>query len=206
MMPEATTRQEYNRMASVYDWIWRSYLKQTLSFLKTWANLPPEAVVLDIACGTGLFEQAVLEEHPTQTFVASDVSQNMLDVAAQRLDAFPSVTLLAASASALPFASELFDVVVCASALHYFDSPQTALFEMRRVARAGGSIIILDWCRDFPTMRVLDAILRHTEPAHQRCYTLDELQAMLAENGLAVQMSQRVRFGLFWGLMVVAAQ
>jgi SAM-dependent methyltransferase len=49
---------------------------------------------------------------------------------------------VAASAGQLPFASDSFDVVVCTQVLEYVPRPQEAVDEMRRVLKAGGSLLL----------------------------------------------------------------
>jgi SAM-dependent methyltransferase len=47
-----------------------------------------------------------------------------------------------ASAGQLPFASDSFDVVVCTQVLEYVARPQEAVDEIRRVLKAGGSLLL----------------------------------------------------------------
>ncbi|HAX77674.1 MAG TPA: methyltransferase type 11, partial [Cyanobacteria bacterium UBA11372] len=117
-MSETTVRQQYDRMAAVYDQRWRSYIANTLSFLKTWANLPPTATVLDVACGTGEFERLVLADRPMQQMLGVDISEKMLAIARQKLHTYPNVSFHVAPASALPFTDNSFDVVVSANSFH----------------------------------------------------------------------------------------
>jgi ubiquinone/menaquinone biosynthesis C-methylase UbiE len=120
-MTEARVRQQYNRLAAVYDQRWRRYVTNTLEFLKTWVRLSPTERVLDIVCGTGEFERIVLAEHSTQQIVGVDISGQMLAIAQQKLRTFANVSFQIANASALSFADHSFDVVVSANAFHYFD-------------------------------------------------------------------------------------
>jgi ubiquinone/menaquinone biosynthesis C-methylase UbiE len=122
--------------------------------------MPQESSVLDVGCGTGEFERIILSEHPEQRMIGLDVSDQMLAIARQKCSAYPNVRFLAGSASVLPFSNDSFDLVICASALHYFDKPDASLSEMRRVVKPSGSVVILDWCKDYPTCRFLDAFPR----------------------------------------------
>lgn len=47
-----------------------------------------------------------------------------------------------ACAGQLPFASDSFDVVVCTQVLEYVSRPQEAVDEIRRVLKAGGSLLL----------------------------------------------------------------
>jgi ubiquinone/menaquinone biosynthesis C-methylase UbiE len=48
----------------------------------------------------------------------------------------------------MPFGAETFDLIVCQAAFKNFTLPRTALAEMHRVLRAGGTAVIHDMSRD----------------------------------------------------------
>lgn len=204
-MTESKVRQQYNRIAAIYDQRWNHYVTNTLKFLKNWVHLSPTEIVLDIACGTGEFERLILAEHSTQQMVGVDISDQMLAIAQQKLHAFPHVSFQIANASALPFADHSFDVVVSANAFHYFDDPTTALKEMQRVLKPNGKVVILDWCRDFLLCQISDALLKLFDPAHRQCYTQSEFHHLLTTTGFSIERAQKVRFGWLWGLMIATA-
>lgn len=204
-MTETRVREQYDQMAARYDQHWSTYVADTLFFLKTWADISPEAVVLDIACGTGEFEQLLLADHPTQQLVGVDISEKMLEIAKQKCHVYPSVSFQIASASALPFASNSFDVVVSANSFHYFDNPGTALEEMKRVLKPNGIVVILDWCKDYLLCQICDIMLKLFDPAYMQCYNQKEFHSMFASAHFNVHRATRVRFGVLWGLMVVTA-
>lgn len=135
-MTETKVRQQYDKLAAIYDQRWNSYVANTLSFLKDWAQISPSTTVLDVACGTGEFERLLLTENPTQCIIGVDISEKMLLVAQQKLQAYPHVSFYNASASTLPFENNSFDVVVSANSFHYFDDPNAALVEMKQIGRA----------------------------------------------------------------------
>ena len=204
-MPETAARTQYDQMASFYDRLWRTYIAQTLAFLKTWARIESSETVLDIACGTGAFERIVLADCPSQPIVGIDISARMLAIAAQKCCPFPTVLFQRARASALPCRAHSCDLIVSANAFHYFDAPLLVLEEMRRVLKPGGRVVILDWCKDFRLCALCDILLSAIDPAHQHCYTQHELHGLLTAACLDVHRATRVRFGLVWGLMVATA-
>jgi ubiquinone/menaquinone biosynthesis C-methylase UbiE len=202
---EILVQQQYDRLAHIYDQRWQGYITNTLSFLVDWAQIAPTETVLDVACGTGELERLLVERHAEQPITGVDFSDPMLAIARQKFADHPSVTFQPASASALPWPQLEFDVVVCANAFHYFNEPESVLAEMRRVLQPSGRVVILDWCRDFLLCRLCDWGLSLIDPAHKNCYTEAELNEFLQGAGYQVQRSQRVRFGLIWGLMVIEA-
>ena len=204
-MTSDQVRQQHDRLAGVYDRRWKHYIAQTLTFLKNWACIPPQATVLDIGCGTGEFERLVLGENPEQRIVGLDLSSKMLEIARQKCQCYPNVTFCAASAAALPFPDCSFDMIVSASALHYFDQPEVSLREMRRVLKPGGSVVIMDWCKDYFLCGLFDFVLKLIETAYQQCYSQREFHRLLNAAQFEIQSSKRVRFGLLWELMIATA-
>src|SRR6202162_3800532 len=71
------------------------------------ASLPENAVVLDLACGTGDFSQLVLERLPRSTPIAADITERMLQLA--RASGLKDA--VCSDAAALPFAADSFDCV-----------------------------------------------------------------------------------------------
>jgi ubiquinone/menaquinone biosynthesis C-methylase UbiE len=165
----------------------------------------PGERVLDLACGTGTFERRVLADVPDATLVGVDLAPSMVERARAKLDGQPGVRFEQADVHALPFGDDAFDVAVCANTFHYFTHPEKVLAEARRTLRPGGRLVVLDWCRDFWTCRVMDAVLSLIDPAYQHCYTLDEMQALLDAAGFSPQHPLCYRFDLIWGMMVVDA-
>lgn len=198
-------RKQYDQMAAVYDQRWSNYVRNTLSFLKNWAQISPLATVLDVACGTGEFERLLLADCPTQQIVGVDISDKMLAIAEQKCHAYPNVSFQIARASTLPFTNDSFDVIVSANAFHYFDDPNAALGEMKRILKPKGTVVILDWCKDYLLCRVCDVVLKLFDPAYTQCYTQNEFHSLLASAQFDVHRTTKVRFGILWGLMVAEA-
>lgn len=105
------------------------------------AGLPNDAMVLDLACGTGDFSQLVLQSLPSARVVAVDLAEQMLDIARKR----GRTEVVCANAVALPFADGLFDCVFVGYGLRNFTNLTTALGEIHRVTRPGGLMVSLDF-------------------------------------------------------------
>ena len=204
-MNEVKVQIQYDRLANIYDLRWRNYIINTLTFLHNWEQIEPQERILDVACGTGEFERLLLDKNPTQKIMGIDISEKMLSVAREKCRAYSNVEFHKASVHSLPFASHSFDVVVSANAFHYFDEPQVALTEMKRVLKPNGRIVILDWSKDYLVCRVCDWILQIFDPTHQQCYTQAELHQLLVSAQFDLHRATKVRFGVIWGLMAITA-
>jgi ubiquinone/menaquinone biosynthesis C-methylase UbiE len=196
----------YDRHANRYDRTWRRYIARTLGFVKASVSYRSSDKILDIACGTGEFERLILSEHPDQQMIGIDISEKMLDLAREKCSGHPTVAFVKADASALPFPDHSFELVISANSLHYFDKPSASLAEMRRVLLPRGTLVILDWCKDYLVCRCFDFFLRRIERGYQSSYTQRELHRLLDAAGFAIESARRIKLGsIFWGHMIAVA-
>ncbi|HEY1734797.1 MAG TPA: ubiquinone/menaquinone biosynthesis methyltransferase [Acidimicrobiales bacterium] len=110
-------------------------------------GLPPGAVVLDLACGTGdLTRLAARRGYRT---IGADLSWGMLRADPAWADpawADPDgvVSAVQCDASRLPLATASVDGIVCGYALRNFTDLAAALAEAGRILRPGGRIAVLE--------------------------------------------------------------
>jgi ubiquinone/menaquinone biosynthesis C-methylase UbiE len=95
----------------------------------------PEALVLDVATGTGRIPLALFEQSDFRgRVIGLDRASKMLKVAGQDTTPFQKRLLfIQADAMALPFASHTFAAVTCLEALEFFPDPAAGLAELIRV-------------------------------------------------------------------------
>ena len=105
------------------------------------APLPDDAVILDLASGTGDFSALVNRHRPRATSVAVDLTERMLRLARQRGVRHTAC----ADATLLPFPAGSFDCVFVGYGLRNFGNLRTALQEIERVTRPGGMLVSLDF-------------------------------------------------------------
>lgn len=108
----------------------------------------PAPWILDVATGTGRVPYHLLAE-PTfhGRVVGLDASARMLDIARAKVAPYGGrVALIRQTALALPFADSCFDAVTCLEALEFLPDAETAVCEMARVLRPGGTLMITRRC------------------------------------------------------------
>jgi ubiquinone/menaquinone biosynthesis C-methylase UbiE len=86
---------------------------------------------LDIGTGEGLLLSKVVRAYPQRRFYASDVDFGVQKDAYQRV----GVPSLVSSATAIPIASETFDLVIACEVLEHLSDAKMAVREIRRVTR-----------------------------------------------------------------------
>ena len=114
----------------------------------------PEAVILDLCCGTGDMTLALYKHRPNQQpttsnqqpspILALDFSRNMLSLAQPKF-AGRNIRAIEADALHLPFADASIDLVTCAFGFRNLASYPEGLAELHRVLRPSGQIAILDF-------------------------------------------------------------
>jgi demethylmenaquinone methyltransferase/2-methoxy-6-polyprenyl-1,4-benzoquinol methylase len=135
----------FHTVAPVYDFITRAFSygmdrgwKRTLV---AQATLPPNARVLDLACGTGDFSLLAAAVQPGVRAVALDITERMLLLARER----GVERGVCGDACALPFRDGAFDAVFIGYGLRNFPNLSQAVREIERVTRPGGMLVSLDF-------------------------------------------------------------
>lgn len=110
---------------------------------------PNAKSILDIGCGGGNYIVKTTTLLPNVDVTLSDLSQNMLDVAAKRVqhNISGSVTKLQGDFRDLDFGTEKFDVVTAATTLHHLRTEgewELVFSKIFRALKPGGSFWITD--------------------------------------------------------------
>ncbi|WFU26401.1 methyltransferase domain-containing protein [Bradyrhizobium sp. CB1717] len=114
------------------------------------------SVLLEIAAGTGAVTRAVAAALPRGVrYVATDLNEPMLAVAAQRQADDDPITWRQADGMALPFGDAEFDVVCCQFGAMFFPDRIKAYGEVKRVLNPGGTFVFNVWDR------IEDNVLAH---------------------------------------------
>lgn len=107
--------------------------------------LQPGNSVLDIGCGPGWFWASVAEvRRGGIDLTLADLSPGMVAEAVERCRplGFASVRGVEANATELPFPDQSFDLVIAMHMLYHVRDQETALAEMHRVLKPGGTLAV----------------------------------------------------------------
>lgn len=125
------------------------------------AVTPGASHVLDVGCGAGNYTLRLLQELPDLHATLIDLSQPMLDRAAQRVGQATAghVQTIQADIREAALGEQAFDVIMAAAVLHHLRSPsqwQTVFAKLFRSLRPGGSLWIYDMVtHDQPAVEAL---------------------------------------------------
>jgi len=145
-------RKMFSGIASRYDLLnhllsvnidksWRRRVHRALSEILESEN----AVVLDLACGTGDLS-IELQTNAKAQVVGADFCRPMLDRASSKTaERLLNVPFVEADALQLGFADESFDAVTIAFGLRNLANFRDGLVEIRRVLKPGGKLVVLEF-------------------------------------------------------------
>jgi ubiquinone/menaquinone biosynthesis C-methylase UbiE len=153
-------------------------------------------IALEVACGAAHAAESVAPF--VRQVVGIDLTTELLGVGNDRLQAngIGNVLLQEGNAEALSFVAASFDLVFCRSSLHHFADPQIAVSEMRRVAKPGGRIVLVDLLAPVGANRErFDHLHRLLDSSHVRTFDENELvEALSTQTTLGYINTSRLRF------------
>ncbi|MEI8351814.1 MAG: bifunctional demethylmenaquinone methyltransferase/2-methoxy-6-polyprenyl-1,4-benzoquinol methylase UbiE [bacterium] len=144
-------RRMFDRIAPRYD-----LLNAVMSFglHRSWRRQAIRSLMsrqgtrfLDIGCGTGDMMIAIARQYPGAKVTGIDPARHMLALATDKIHAAglaDRIRCQEGDATALEFGKAEFDGISCAFCLRNIEDRTTALAEMRRILRPGGTLAILE--------------------------------------------------------------
>lgn len=171
------TEQLFNSIARTYDTLnhWLSlgidclWRRRSLRWI---VDKEQPQQILDIACGTGDYSIAIARHaHPDTHVLGLDLTEGMLEVMRRKVfqeGLTHRITTEQGNSEQLRFADNCFDRATIAFGIRNFEHREQALYEILRVLRPGGRLVILElslqtnpmirWCYSFYFTRVLPFI------------------------------------------------
>ncbi|HEX8747787.1 MAG TPA: class I SAM-dependent methyltransferase [Pyrinomonadaceae bacterium] len=193
---QPSVRVTYDAIAPRYDSAIRPCERLFLARLRerTVAALPEDALLLEVGAGTGLNFSYLA---PSTRGVASELSREMIRHAGMKSRPI-SVSLVQANIEALPFPDHHFDAALSTLLFCSVASPQKSFSELKRVVRAGGTIVMLEHVRPPGLLLgpVFDLLNKVTVPLcedHFNRRTAEEARRA----GFQVESIERAVLGIF---------
>ena len=136
------------------DSYWRRALAQSL-------RLRSEALVLDMATGTGEVAIEICKHYPSARVVGVDFSPKMLTIGQKKVrhrGLYERIHMSLGDGRQLPVKSDFFDAATIAFGIRNIEEREQALAEFNRVLKPGGQLLIMEF--DIPDDALLGTIYR----------------------------------------------
>jgi len=192
----------YDKLAKVYDIIFGPTLHPGRLRAIERMDIQSGERVLEVGVGTGIN----LSLYPKNCSVTGiDFSESMLEIARERAERKDTrnVRLLQMDAADLKFADNAFDIVYAPYLISVVPDPVQVAYEMRRVCRPGGRVILLNHFLS-PNL-FLSRIERLISPftIHIGFKADLDLPAFLTQAEMQPQSIEKVNFPKLWSLVTV---
>ncbi|WP_353930412.1 class I SAM-dependent methyltransferase [Okeanomitos corallinicola TIOX110] len=135
----------FDRWSSSYDWTFPSFIYQAIhKRLMSKIELPANANVLDLGCGTGQLFNRLGYQYPELRGTGLDLSAQMLRIARQKNQHRPRFIYIEGNAELLTFANNQFDAVFNTISFLHYPHPEQVISEVKRVLSPGSKFYLVD--------------------------------------------------------------
>ena len=154
------------------DKIWR---KKSIKLLK---KSNPE-ILLDIATGTGDFALEIYKRLKPEKIIGIDISEGMLKVGREKIKKKGLLSVIEfqkGDSENLSFSDNYFDAVTVAFGVRNFENLEKGLFEMKRVLKPSGVLIILEFSQPekFPIKQFYGFYSKNILPVFGKVFSKDK--------------------------------
>lgn len=136
----------YHHLAHIYDTVFTPFFMARIHSTIRRLDIPPAGRVLELGVGTGLS----LEAYPPHACVTGiDLSDSMLQQAARKIGErqWEHIALQKMDAMHLAYPDDSFDYVMAFHLVTVVPDPGRLMQEMTRVAKPGGTLVIINHLR-----------------------------------------------------------
>jgi len=195
-------QQYYSRRARDYDWQKARTWKNEAGFGTAVLNEIVGATLwtetglgLEVGIGSGRVSLPLVKETKL-SIVGLDLSKQMLRLVKRKICRFKArVDLILGDAEHLPFRNESFNLLLCVSTLHYFDSLHESLMEFSRVLKTSGVFIYGDVVmHEKDTEEFMNKLEKTLSPAHGRYHKPSKMKKLLEEHGFQLTKTKTIPY------------
>lgn len=174
------SKDAFNRQAATYDYDMKgSHARAIYPVLLDKLSTISYQTALDLGCGTGEMMKLILERESGKSLYGIDLSENMLEVAKNKLGERAAFCL--GDAEHLPYSDHTFDVVYCNDSFHHYPAPERVLAEIRRVLKTDGTFLLGD-CWQPPVIRtIVNLCMKHSREGDVKIYSKQEIRSLLGK-------------------------
>jgi SAM-dependent methyltransferase len=111
-------------------------------------DFPTQGNILEIGCAQGIRTNLMAQHAPKTKVLGIDRSSELLKIANEKYSHIQNLSFQEADLYDLPFSKEHFDYIYARLVFMHLNDPISALLNLKRVLRPGGTLLIEDADRD----------------------------------------------------------
>lgn len=144
MRKNQVVKDQFNKQAQNFNQWSITKNEKIHRALFIYCGIQPADVLLDTACGTGVF--AIFAAKKIKAVKGVDISENMIEIAKKQAkkSGLKNIEFICGDVENLPCADETFTIVLSKSAFHHMKNYEMVFKEMIRCCQKGGKICIED--------------------------------------------------------------
>jgi ubiquinone/menaquinone biosynthesis C-methylase UbiE len=119
-----------------------------VSYCLELADLPDQANVVDLGCGSGIFT-SLFQQQSGAALCGLDISHGLTKLGRQL---YPQITFITGDVETLPFATSSLDGIILSGLIHHLPDPSKLANEVYRVLKPGRTFVGFDPNRRNPFM------------------------------------------------------
>jgi len=141
-------------------------------------NHPEPQLIVDIGAGTGYITRALAQQKPGAKVLALDIEPLMIEEMHEQLNNSARICPVLMEPNKIPMTDKRVDVLWMVNLFHELDEPDKMLYEIRRVLKPEGKLLIIDWDKHAESME-------EGPPEHHRI-PREEIEAEVKGAGFSV--------------------
>ncbi|MFX1446026.1 MAG: GNAT family N-acetyltransferase [Promethearchaeota archaeon] len=144
-------KDHFEKVSSSYDKVIPKLIPYYLELLISLINSIPfenqqQIKIVDLGCGTGTLSKLIKARFPNSKLTCIDISQNMIELAKEKLSEYNNIEFLIDDFNTLSFTTQ-YDVIVSSLAIHHLNSDEDKVEFYTKIYKAlnnGGVFYNLD--------------------------------------------------------------
>jgi ubiquinone/menaquinone biosynthesis C-methylase UbiE len=156
--------------------------------------------LLDLGCGPGLLSNEILKQIPDAIVIGIDPVIKMLSLATKNIDETKNGLFipLQGVSERIPLKNDCIDTIVSRFSLPYWKNPPVSFFEMHRILKPGGRVVLEALNKEFPKWKLfgikIGMLLNHSGrdvcsyhvDAYKSAFTHEEVQMFFQNSGFTI--------------------
>jgi ubiquinone/menaquinone biosynthesis C-methylase UbiE len=168
----------------IYSWIRKRRFAKNLPLLLEMLSPQKEDVILDVGAGTGVITNIIAEK--CDEVFALEPNPKRVEYMKKK---YPQVKSFDGSAESIQFPESYFTKIYVIGAFHHFENQDSALYEIHRVLKPKGVLVINESDPGSTSSKTEDAL------GKVHFVRESEIKEMLEQNGFSIKESRITKKG-----------